>query len=158
MSSVPVHYVDLRAFCYATEDEKRVEQALRTFVPGPDSPDSDDWDGEGTFVELDREVTEGFHGDRILVLSARLERADQIRYALAALARADDFDRLLGELDDRVDDNTALYVGVDKQSAFRGAVRLGEGITFRAKIEAYPAKRETAVGNARETLESLRAS
>ena len=33
MPSVPVHYVDLRAFCYATEDEKRVEAALRTYLP-----------------------------------------------------------------------------------------------------------------------------
>ena len=163
MPSVPVHYVDLRAFCYATEDEKRVEGALRTFVPGPASPDSDgDGDesggchGDEKFVELDREVTEGFHGDRILVLSVRLERADQVRYALSKLAEARDFDRLLAELDDRLDDNTAFFVQVDKQAAFRGEVRLGEGITFRAKVEAYPAKREKAVENARETLESLR--
>jgi len=162
MPSVPVHYVDLRAFCYATEDEKRVEGALRTFVPGPDSPGGADGDGgagsgsDEEFVELDREVTEGFHGDRILVLSVRLDRADQIRYALSKLAGARDFDRLLAELDDRVDDNTAFFVGLDKQAAFRGEVRLGEGITFRAKVEAYPAKREKAVENARETLESLR--
>ena len=157
MPSVPVHYVDLRAFCYATEDEKRVEQALRTFVPGPASPDGgDDGDEGGEFVELDREVTEGFHGDRILVLSVRLERADQVRYALSALAGADEFDRLLAELEDRVDDNTAFFVQLDKQAAFRGDVRLGEGITFRAKVEAYPAKREKAVENARETLERLR--
>ncbi|MEF8843453.1 MAG: RNA-binding protein [Haloarculaceae archaeon] len=157
MPSVPVHYVDLRAFCYATEDEKRVEQALRRFVPGPALPDEGaDGDGDGTFVELDREVTEGFNGDRILILSVRLERADQIRYALAALAEAEEFDRLLAELDDRVDDNTAFFVTLDKQAAFRGDVRLGEGITFRAKVEAYPAKWETAVENARETLEGLR--
>jgi len=157
MPSVPVHYVDLRAFCYATEDEKRVERALRTFVPGPDTRE-DDGDGADGFVELDREVTEGFHGDRILVLSVRLERADQIRHALSRLAGADEFDRLLGELDDRVDDNTALFVGLDKQAAFRGDVRLGEGITLRAKVEAYPAERETAIENAREILESLRDS
>jgi RNA binding exosome subunit len=160
MPSVPLHYVDLRAFCYATEDEKRVEQALRTFVPGADSPaGADSSAGTGgveDVVEFDREVTEGFNGDRILVLSVRLERADQVRYALSKLAEARDFDRLLAELDDRVDDNTAFFVQVDKQAAFRGDVRLGEGITFRAKVEAYPAKREKAVENARETLERLR--
>ena len=62
MSSVPFHYVDLRAFCYATEDDKRVADALRTFLPEE--------------TELERAESEGFHGDRILVLSARLERAD----------------------------------------------------------------------------------
>ncbi|MCL7418465.1 MAG: hypothetical protein M8354_11595, partial [Halalkalicoccus sp.] len=59
MAAVPFHYVDLRTFCYATEDEKRVEEALRTYLP------------EG--FEISRAETEGYHGDRILVLSARVE-------------------------------------------------------------------------------------
>ena len=62
MPSVPLHYVDLRAFCYATEDEERVERALMTYLPED--------------VELDRAVSEGHHGDRIVVLSARVERAE----------------------------------------------------------------------------------
>jgi RNA binding exosome subunit len=90
------------------------------------------------------------------VLSARLERADEVRYALARLAEADDFDRLLDEVEARVDENCAFYVQLDKQAAFRGDVRLGEGLTFRAKVEAYPAKRETAIENAAETLLELR--
>ena len=73
--------------------------------------------------------------------------------ALSALAGAEEFDRLLAELEDRVDDNTAFFVQLDKQAAFRGEVGLGEGLTFRAKVEAYPAKKEAAVENARETLE-----
>ncbi|MFC7227135.1 RNA-binding protein [Salinirubellus salinus] len=150
MSGVPFHYVDLRAFCYATEDEKRVEQALRTFLPARGDDDPRDP------IPLERETSEGFHGDRILVLSARLERADEVRYALSRLAEAEDFDRLLDEVESRVDDNCAFYVQLDKQVAFRGDVRLGEGLTFRAKVEAYPAKRETAIENARETLQSLR--
>lgn len=150
MSRVPFHYVDLRAFCYATEDEKRVEGALRTFLLTRGDEDSRDP------VPLERELSEGFHGDRILVLSARLERADEIRHALSMLAKARDFDRLLDEVESRVDENCAFYVQLNKQAAFRGDVRLGEGLTFRAKVEAYPAKRETAIGNARETLQELR--
>ena len=68
MSSVPFHYVDLRAFCYATEDEKRVEGALRTFLPEE--------------FPVDRAESEGHHGDRIVVLSARVENADGIRHVL----------------------------------------------------------------------------
>jgi RNA binding exosome subunit len=150
VSRVPFHYVDLRAFCYATEDEKRVEGALRTFLLTRGDEDSRDP------VPLERELSEGFHGDRILVLSARLERADEIRHALSMLAKARDFDRLLDEVESRVDENCAFYVQLNKQAAFRGDVRLGEGLTFRAKVEAYPAKRETAIGNARETLQELR--
>jgi len=141
MSSVPLHYVDLRAFCYATEDENRVEQALRTFLPED--------------VALERSVTEGHHGDRIVVLSARVERADEIRHVLDVLGEAGDVDDVVDELDERVDDNCAFFLTLDKQAAFRGEVARGDGITFRTKIEAYPAKREQAIENAREVFEAL---
>ncbi|RAW46180.1 hypothetical protein DQW50_05240 [Halorubrum sp. 48-1-W] len=141
MPAVPFHYVDLRAFSYATEDEKRVEQALRSLLP-------DD-------AELDRVENVGHHGDRIVVLSARIERADGMRHVLDRIAELAELDRVLAELDQRVDDNCALFMRLDKQAAFRGEVRLGPGITVRAKVEAYPAKKETAVENARETLSRL---
>jgi len=101
---------------------------------------------------VDREESEGHHGDRIVVRSARVEDADGVRHVLDRLADAPEFDRLLDELDERVDGNCSLFVRLDKQAAFRGEVRLGRGITLRAKVEAYPAKREAAVENAREAL------
>jgi RNA binding exosome subunit len=143
VSSVPFHYVDLRAFCYATEGEKRVGDALRTFLP-------DD-------VELDRAESEGFHGDRILVLSARLERADEMRHVLSALTELDGIEAVIDELDYRVDEDCTFFLTLDKQAAFRGEVARGDGITLRAKVEAYPARKESAVENVRETLEGLRA-
>ena len=141
MPTVPFHYVDLRAFAYATEDEKRVTDALHTFLP-------DD-------AEIDRAENAGHHGDRIVVFSARIENADGMRHVLDALADLNAVDRVIDELDDRVDDNCALFLRVDKQAAFRGEVRLGPGITVRAKVEAYPAKQPAAVENARETLTRL---
>ncbi|ELZ35846.1 RNA-binding protein [Halorubrum distributum] len=141
MPKVPFHYVDLRAFSYATEDVKRVEQALYSLLPED--------------VELERVENVGHHGDRIVVLSARVERADEMRHVLDRLAELEDLDRVLDELDERVDDNCALFLRLDKQAAFRDEVRLGPGITVRTKVEAYPAKKEKAVANARETLSRL---
>jgi RNA binding exosome subunit len=141
MPSVPFHYVDLRAFCYATEDEKRVEQALRTFLP------------EDT--EIEHQTSEGHHGDRIVVLSARVERADEMRHVLSRLSDLDEIDRLYDELDERVDENCSLFLQLDKQAAFAGDVRLGDGLTVRSKVEAYPAKQEKAVANAREALDEF---
>lgn len=138
MSTVPFHYVDLRAFCYATEDEKRVAEALGSFLPEE--------------TELERVENEGFHGDRIVVLSARLENADDVRHVLDQLAELDEFDRLVAELDERVDEDCSFFVHLDKQAAFGGRVELGEGIALRAKVEAYPAKKENAVENARKAL------
>ncbi|WP_224447037.1 RNA-binding protein [Haloprofundus salilacus] len=143
MASVPFHYIDVRSFCYATEDEKRVEEALRTFLPEE--------------CELERVENTGYHGDRIVILSARVENADDLRHVLSRLSELDELDRLLSELDERVDDNCSFFVRLDKQAAFKGDVRLGEGITLRAKVEAYPAKREAAVENARNALEAVRA-
>ncbi|MFB6155698.1 MAG: RNA-binding protein [Haloferacaceae archaeon] len=144
MASVPFHYVDLRTFCYATEDEKRVEQALRTFLPDE--------------YEIARAESTGHHGDRIVVLSARVENADDVRHVLSRLSELAEIDRVVDELDERVDDNCALFLRLDKQAAFGGDVRLGEGITLRAKVEAYPAKHDAAVENAREALERARES
>lgn len=143
MSSIPLHYIDLRAFCYVTEDESRVEDALRTFLPEE--------------FEIDRAQSEGHYGDRILVLSARVEKADDIRTVLDALAELPDeeFDRITDELDERVNENTAFFLTLDKQAAFKGTVATGDGITFRAKVEAYPAKKEAAIENIEETLEEL---
>ena len=142
MPQIPLHYVDLRTFCYATEDEKRVEEALRTFLPEE--------------FEIERVESEGHYGDRILVLSARVENADDVRHVLARLADLESFDQLIDELDERVTENTELFLRLDKQAAFGGDIRLGDGITFRGKVEAYPAKKSQAVENAEDVLERLR--
>jgi len=139
MSRVPFHYIDLRTFCYATEDKKRVEAALRTFLPEE--------------FEIDRVENSGHHGDRIIVLSARVENADGMRVVLDRLADLDTIDRVVEELEDRVNDNCSFFLRLGKQAAFNGQVRLGEGITLRAKVEAYPAKHEKAVANAREAIQ-----
>jgi len=142
MATVPFHYVDLRAFCYVTEEEKRVASALRTFLPEE--------------FDLERAESAGHHGDRILVLSARVENADGMRTVLSALEDLPDADRqrLEAELDQRVNGNCAFFLTVDKQAAFNGKVRFGDGLTLRAKVEAYPAEREAAVENTREYLEA----
>ncbi len=135
MSSVPFHYLDLRAFCYVTEEEKRVEEAVRTLLP------------EG--FELQRTASEGHYGDRILVLSARVENADDLRTVLDRLEgfSEDDAERFLGELEERVDQNCSFFMTLDKQAAFRDEIRLGDGITVQGKVEAYPAKKERAIEN-----------
>jgi len=143
MSAVPLHYVDLRTFSYATEDEDRVESALRTFLPMD--------------FEIERAETEGHYGDPIVVLSARVERADEVRDVLDAVERLDENElvTLRTQLDERVDEDTSLYVTFDKQAAYGDEVRLGDGITLRGKVEAYPAKKEAAVENVRELFADL---
>lgn len=143
MSSIPFHYIDVRAFSYATEDDRRVEDALRLFLPDE--------------FEIDRTVSEGHHGDRILVLSARVENASGIRTVFERIGELadDEFDRIERELDERVTENCEFFLTLDKQAAFNGTVALGDGITVRGKVEAYPAKKAHALENVEETLERL---
>jgi RNA binding exosome subunit len=143
MPSVPFHYFDLRAFCYVTEDDKRVEEALRTFLPDE--------------FEIQRVESEGHYGDRILVLSARVENADGMRTVLDSVGDLgeDELTRVQTELDERVTENCEFFLTLDKQAAYGGEVTLGDGITLRGKIEAYPAKRESAIENASEVVEDL---
>ncbi len=138
MSSVPFHYLDLRAFCYVTEDEKRVVAALR-HVLDEETP-------------IERAESEGHYGDRILVLSTRVESADGMRSILETIEELpqEEYDQLRAERADRVDEDSSFFLTLDKQAAFKGETRLGKGITLRGKVEAYPATREHAI----EALES----
>lgn len=138
MGSVPFHYIDLRAFAYETEDVERVERALRHFVPEE--------------FEFERSETKGHNGDRILILSARVENADGMRAILNAIRDGADLETVRKQVRNRVTENCEFYVHFDKQEAYRGASRLGDGIVLRAKVEAYPAKREAAVENATKAL------
>ena len=143
MASLPLHYVDIRAFCYVTEDDKRVEDALRLFLPED--------------FEIQRAKSEGHYGDRILVLSGRVENASGMRTVMDALGDLadEDFSRVVDELDERVNENCSFFLTLDKQAAFNGRVELGDGITLRGKVEAYPAKKESAVENVEELLTEL---
>ena len=143
MSSIPLHYIDLRTFCYVTEDENRVEDALRLFLPEE--------------FEITRAESEGHYGDRILVLSARVENADEMRTVLNNLGDLSDDEQtqVESELDERVDDNCSFFLTLDKQAAFNGRVELGDGITLRAKVEAYPAKKEHALENIEELFDEV---
>jgi RNA binding exosome subunit len=136
--SVPFHYLDCRAFCYGTEAESRVKAALKTLLPAD--------------AEIERMSSEGHHGDTIVVFSARIERADEIRQVLTRLREAGVLDVVGEELDDRLDENNSLFVHLDKQAAYEGDLRLGEGIALRGKVEAYPATREAAMENVRDVL------
>lgn len=132
------HYVDLRVFCYATEDEDRVEAALRHYLP-EDYP-------------VERETNEGHHGDEIVVLSARVDNADDVRTVMDRVLEAGEGERIIEEIEDRVDEDCSFHLRLDKQAAYDGESALGDGLHLRAKVEAYPAKRQNAVEAVRRSL------
>jgi RNA binding exosome subunit len=135
---VEFHYTDLRGFCYATEDEERVERAIRHYLPEE--------------YPVERDTSEGHHGDEIVVLSARVDNADDVRHVMEKVLEAGERDRIIDEIEERVDDDCSFHLRLDKQEAYSGISALGEGLHLRAKVEAYPAKREKAVEAVRRSL------
>lgn len=125
------HYVDLRCFRYATEDEDAVERALRFYLPED--------------AAIEREESEGHYGDTIVVLSSRVERADEVRAVFDRVTAAPGFAAVRADLGERVDGDCTFHLRLDKQAAAAGEPELGRGIQLSAKVEAYPADKERAI-------------
>ena len=137
------HWLEARAFAHATEDEERVVAALRTLLP------------EG---EVRREKLEGHFGNPLLMLAVRAERAEGIRAVWRRIVDALGRDAILGGLEERVDEDGLYHLRVDKQQASLGMIAPpsdGDVIDVRAKVAAYPKKREIALRVLREFVEGL---
>jgi len=133
-----------RSLCHATEELERVERALMNVVGSAE-------------VRVSR--TEGVHGNPIEVLEANLDDPVAIQQFFSRLSR-DDIAEIDRTLDLRMDVERNLFLRVDKQSAFRGDVRLGSGddvVSIRLRVHAFPAKREVAIRLVHESLSELAA-
>jgi len=137
------HSVELRVHCHATEEESRIEKALRTL--GPD----------GT---IETERAEGHHGNPILLMRCRIQKDDAIAAFWRRVKDEGLLDRILETLEERIDDDAVLHLRFDKQRAFAGAIEPAQdadAIAVRAKVAAHPAKKTVAVRVAREYLRRL---
>ena len=139
MAILNMHF---RVFCHATEDETKVDQALK-FASGAE--------------DITREVTEGYHGNPIVKLEVFIKEKRRSRDFFSRLDE-DVIQELVGTLEKRVDDDCNLYLRLDKQEALLGSLKMttsDDAIAVRAKIESYPKKRETAMKSVTEFLESM---
>ncbi len=136
-----VHSITVSAFVYATEDEERVQAALRVIVPGE--------------VPLTRQHVTGHFGNPIIVLKAWIKQAPAIRHTLDVINKKlskSERECLKEEATRYLDNACNLFIRFDKQQAARGILQLGrkDPVLVRLKLAAYPARRETALDIARE--------
>lgn len=97
-------------------------------------------------VEVSR--TEGHFGNAIVVLESVLDDEARIMDVLGRMT-AEDLREVSSTLAARMDDSCHMFLRLDKQRAFAGEIRLGEGedvIALRIKVRAFPAKPEIAAG------------
>ena len=123
-----VNSVELSVISYATEDEEKVERALRNLMPPT-------FDGKVTQQRL-----KGYYNDpmiRILVKVTKRKEADRVMRQLVALISTLDQSRLLDEIGERTDDAGNLYLRFEKQRALSGVAVLNEADPVRVKIKFY---------------------
>ncbi len=117
--------VDVSAFAHATEDEERVKRAVFNIIPGV---------GANPKVQRLR----GHYKDPIVLIMASIKRKKAAQEAFHSIIKAlsfQDRQRLLYEIEDRVDDSGNLYLRFDKQNAFRGRAVLHEADPIHMKIK-----------------------
>lgn len=144
MAKLPVHWIEARTHCHATEEEERVERALVFAFPTG---------------ETKREVLEGHFGNFLVRLSRRVDDGKEVRAVWERWSTLD-LPAVLGkDLDARVDEEGVLHFRLDKQAAFLEELRLAhhaDAIDVRLKLMAFPAKQEEARRVARSILSEAR--
>ncbi len=120
-----------RTFSHATEDDRKVKEAT-LFACGCN--------------EVTMDETNGYHGNRIKVLEARIS-GKKVDAFFKRLDR-EDLELLLDSIEKRVDEDSFFFLRLDKQLAYEHRLKLSDGedvIAVRGKIKSYPKKRENSV-------------
>lgn len=126
-----LHYLTFRAFCQATEDEKKVISAIG-FVSGSE--------------DLTITRSQGFHGNPILIIETMVKSKRRIDLVLRSLGLRS-IRELRETLESRLDDDGNFFFRLDKQAAFDGRVAMtthDDVIAVKGKVKAYPNNRERA--------------
>ena len=115
-SKYPIAYIELRVFSHATEDQQKVETAIRNTLP----------EKVATEVVFSSSNCPGHYGNPILLVEAKLAEKTVLPSVLEKIAvflSALDKEQLSLELSQHIERNN-LYLRLDKQSAFLGTLKL----------------------------------
>ena len=136
------HWVRVRLFCYATENEEKLVEVMKALT------------GD---IEFEIEESEGLHGNSMTVFSADITKkrdAEKIFSNLGPELIAE----IRGQLEERIDDDCVFYLRLDKQMAVVGSYKVahhGDVLSLTAKVVAHPARKEVAVKKMDDFLQSL---
>jgi len=122
--------VEISVFSHATEDEDKVERALRNMIPQ-----------EVSNIKVDMRRLRGYYNDPITIMTASIRRrkgaTETFLATMRALSTLDRY-RLIEEIEERVDKAGNLYLRLDKQRALGGVEVLNEvdpvRIIFRFQV------------------------
>jgi len=136
------HWVKVRLFCYATEDEEKL-RAIMKDVSGTD--------------DLNAEVSDGHHGNSMIIITADLKGNSECAELFKRLGK-DVVSDVIDRLEDRIDDDCTFYLRLDKQAAVSGRYEIahhGDVVSITCKIASHPARKDIAEKNMRAFLEDV---
>jgi RNA binding exosome subunit len=141
--SMNILRADFRAIAQATEDEVRVENALK-FAAGAG--------------EVNKTHIAGHFGNRMTIMSMEMRIKKDIKDFIMRLKDAGILRSLVDEVEERIDEECVLHFRLDKQKAYEEMLELAHSndvIDCGIKIAAYPARRENAVKIAKEIFKGV---
>lgn len=142
MTHAVFHWLRIETFIYATEKEDLVKETFASLV-GTD--------------EFQCEVSEGEHGNRMLILQFMASKQKEMDTVFNALGN-EVLAQLKDDLENRIDDDCVFYTRLDKQKAVQGEWAIahhGDVISITGKVASNPAKKEVAISNMGAYLSSL---
>ncbi len=141
---VAFHWIRVQTFVYATEDRELIEETMCNLV----DPEA-----------MSEDISEGEHGNETIIIEARYTKQREFADLFSKLPQ-EIIDYILGDIDNRVDEDCILYLRLDKQKAVQGIYEVahhGDVIAITGKIQAHPAKPDVAKKVLREFLTGLQA-
>ncbi len=138
--------INFRTYCHATESPEKVKHALG-FLCGINDLDKP---VEKKTYKFTTSKTSGHFGNPIVTYEIKLTKSKDIKQFWTRLNQQNPelVVKLGQELSARTDDDCIFHIRFDKQKAFQEQYELtvhGDCIVVKAKIRAYPAKRELAI-------------
>ncbi len=137
------HYLNFRAYSHATENEKNVEKALR-FVSGTE--------------KIEKRKTKGYHGNPIVIMESAIKKSRDVKDFLSRLKKHLLVEKILDELESRIDEDHNFYLRFDKQKAFfqkYELVKHDDVISVKGKIKCFPPDKGNTIKTMKILLENL---
>ncbi|RLE83034.1 MAG: exosome protein [Thermoprotei archaeon] len=148
MESNSCSKISIEAFCHATEDLRKVKQAVLNLIPSH----------LRSSVKISTENLRGYFGNPIVVVKAELSTPKQVDEVVKCISeRLSDFDKeLIKEtLKLRLDSSGNLYLRLDKQKAYKGEVALAPFSDDIIKVKIQLPSGVKKLNKAREYLKNI---
>lgn len=137
-----IHNIRFREFVYEDENLDELSQAILNIFPD---------------AEIEMEEAEGLTEDKILILTGVVDKKRHTKEFFNRLLElnGDVLDKLVNDLERKVDDKGNLFLRLSKSDAVDGKICIvdgGDSIHLKIKIAAYPARKDVAIDKLKKEI------